>query len=63
MEISQRKCAHVACKCPVAGEALFCSPHCERRADEGDTTCECGHRDCETSIAEPAVALEGAALA
>jgi hypothetical protein len=60
MEINQRKCKHSACKCIVGGEAIFCSPYCERRADEGDETCECGHSDCETSIVEPVPAIAAA---
>lgn len=63
MEVNQRKCKHVACKCMVSGDAIFCTPHCERRTDEGDTTCECGHSDCETSIAEPVAAFATPALA
>jgi hypothetical protein len=61
MEINQHKCKHAACKCIVASDELFCSPYCEKRADEGDPACECGHDDCETSIADPVSAFATAA--
>ena len=61
MDINQRKCKHAACKCIVSGEAIFCSPHCERRADKGDEAGEGGHSDCEASSDElvPTLAAAG----
>ena len=62
MELNQRKCKHTACKCLVSDQNLFCSPYCEERADSGDLSCECGHADCSSTIADPAAAFAAAGL-
>lgn len=56
MSIDQKKCEHDACKCIVASDEVFCSPHCEQHAghDHGaGARCDCGHRDCETAVTLP----------
>lgn len=55
MQPNQRKCAHNACKCLISGDDIFCSPYCEKRADDGEQTCHCDHEDCNMSIADPVV--------
>lgn len=52
-----RKCEHKACTCIVGPDGAFCSPHCERRSDEGaGPPCECGHADCDMGAEIPAEA-------
>jgi hypothetical protein len=62
MEINQRKCEHAACKCIVSGDAMFCSPYCEKRTDDGNPACDCGHAECQASVADPAAAFAAAGL-
>ena len=51
MHSEKHKCQHAPCKCIVDAEDAYCSPQCERRADNGsDAPCGCIHRECETSI-------------
>lgn len=48
MAATERKCEHKACTCLVGPDDVFCSPHCEKRSDEGTgPPCGCGHSDCD----------------
>jgi len=48
-KIEQKKCAHPACKCSVAGDKEYCSQRYEDARGETEISCDCAHPGCSLS--------------
>jgi hypothetical protein len=45
-----KKCGNLACTCVPAGNAKYCSPHCEGIGKKMEIVCLCGHSDCGGNV-------------
>lgn len=45
--MSEKKCAHPACNCPVPDGKKYCSTTCESAKNVTQLTCQCAHSDCQ----------------
>ena len=53
MATNDKKCAHPACNCRVAGDDEYCSPYCEDAKETTEISCNCAHAGCAVTEGRP----------